>query len=155
MSANNDGGTPLNKTAARIKELRITHHLSQNELAQKLGVRRETVAQWERGKNAPSRRLKELSLLFNVSTDYLLGESDTANAADIPDTSTLPPLTAKDERDIARDLERMIESLDGAAAMGDAEDDEDRELLKASLETAMKIAKRTAKKKFTPKKYRK
>lgn len=155
MSANNDGGTPLNKTAARIKELRITHHLSQNELAQKLGVRRETVAQWERGKNAPSRRLKELSLLFNVSTDYLLGESDTANTADIPDTSTLPPLTAKDERDIARDLERMIESLDGAAAMGDAEDDEDRELLKASLETAMKIAKRTAKKKFTPKKYRK
>lgn len=156
MSANNDGGNILNKTAARIKELRIKHHLSQNELAQKLGVRRETVAQWERGKNAPSRRLKELSILFDVSTDYLLGESDTANTTGTADdTSSLPPLTAKDERDIARDLERMIESLDGAAAMGDAEDEEDRELLKASLETAMKIAKRTAKKKFTPKKYRK
>lgn len=155
MSATNDGGNTLNKTAARIKELRIKHHLSQNELAQKLGVRRETVAQWERGKNAPSRRLKELSLLFNVSTDYLLGESDMANTTDTADAANLPPLTAKDERDIARDLERMIESLDGAAAMGDTEDEEDRELLKASLETAMKIAKRTAKKKFTPKKYRK
>ena len=37
--------------------------------------------------------------------------------------------------------------------MGSTEGDEDRELLRASLETAMKIAKRTAKKKFTPKKY--
>ena len=36
--------------------------------------------------------------------------------------------------------------------MGSTEDDEDRELLRASLETAMKIAKRTAKKKFTPEK---
>lgn len=155
MNANNDGNNSLNKTAARIKELRIKYHLSQSELAQKLGVRRETVAQWERGKNAPSRRLKELSLLFNVSTDYLLGESDTVNTINTTNTSNLPLLTAKDERDIARDLENMIESLDGSAAMGDAEDDEDRELLRASLETAMKIAKRTAKKKFTPKKYRK
>ena len=68
-------------------------------------------------------------------------------------TLIFPPLTPKDERDIARDLENMIESLDGSAAMGSTEDDEDRELLRASLETAMKIAKRTAKKKFTPKKY--
>ena len=48
-----------------------------------------------------------------------------------------------------------IEWLDGSAAMGNIEDKEDRELLRASLETAMKIAKRTAKKKFTPKKYQK
>ena len=48
----------------------------------------------------------------------------------------------------------MIHSIDGAAALGEVEDVEDRELLMASLRQAMVLSKRIAKKKFTPKKYR-
>jgi gamma-glutamylcysteine synthetase len=69
-----------------------------------------------------------------------------------------PTLTPKDEREIAKDLEAMLNSLDnknGMAAYNDPEDEEDRELLKASLLTSMRLAKQIAKKKFTPKKYRK
>ncbi|TWH46363.1 helix-turn-helix domain-containing protein [Sporomusa sp. KB1] len=71
---------------------------------------------------------------------------------------TLPPLTSKDEREIAKDLEAMLAALDdksGMAAFNDPEDEEDKELLRASLEYSMRLAKQMAKKKFTPKKYRK
>ncbi|BBB91016.1 MAG TPA: helix-turn-helix transcriptional regulator [Methylomusa anaerophila] len=73
-------------------------------------------------------------------------------------STPLPPLSSKDEREIAKDLEAMLTSLDdksGMAAFNEPEDEEDRELLKASLEYSMRLAKQIAKKKFTPKKHRK
>ena len=63
----------------------------------------------------------------------------------------LPTLTRRDERQITKDLENMLHSLKGFAAMGEPEDEEDMELLKASLRQAMTLSKRIAKKKFTPK----
>nr|DAV17732.1 MAG TPA: helix-turn-helix domain protein [Caudoviricetes sp.] len=134
----------------RVKELRKQKHITQEELGKVLDIQKAAISKYENGRAEPSTEvLKKMSAYFGVSIDYLLGNS---TSKEIPD-SNLPPLTPKDERDIARDLENMIESLDGSAAMGSTEGDEDRELLRASLETAMKIAKRTAKKKFTPKKY--
>lgn len=68
------------------------------------------------------------------------------------------PLTPRDERQIAADLEKMLADLDSKNAMaamgGTVEDDEDRELLKASLQATMRLAKKIAKEKYTPKKYR-
>lgn len=70
----------------------------------------------------------------------------------------LPVLSPRDEREIARDLEKMLADLDDkngmAAVGGTVEDEEDRELLRASPLASMQLAKRIAKKKFTPKKYR-
>lgn len=70
-------------------------------------------------------------------------------------------LTTKDERDIQRELERMIEGLESNSSYaafdgGSLEDmdEEDRELLVASLENSLRLAKRLAKQKYTPKKYR-
>ena len=136
----------------RVKELRKQKHITQEELGKVLDIQKAAISKYENGRAEPSTEvLKKMSAYFGVSIDYLLGNS---TSKELPG-SNLPPLTPKDERDIARDLENMIESLDGSAAMGNAEGDEDRELLRASLETAIKIAKRTAKKKFTPKKYQK
>ena len=70
-------------------------------------------------------------------------------------------LTPKDERDIQKELQKMIQGLGSnsyAAFDGETLDDmdqEDRELLIASLENSLRLAKRLAKEKFTPKKYRK
>jgi len=41
----------------RIKELRARHNLTQEELAHKVGVRRETILFLEKGKYNPSLRL--------------------------------------------------------------------------------------------------
>ena len=58
----------------RIKNLREQHGLTQSELARKLGITRSSVNAWEMGVSVPSTQyLVELSELFQVSTDYLLG----------------------------------------------------------------------------------
>ena len=104
---------------------------------------------YEQGRRDPdSTTLKKLSVIFNVSVDYLLDNQP-------PQNDSLPALTPKDERQIAKDLESIVDSLNGAAAMSnDPDDEEDREMLKAALLQAMTLSKRIAKKKFTPKKYR-
>ena len=66
----------------------------------------------------------------------------------------LPELTEKDEREIESDLEDMMNSMASAACEGD-DDFEDVEAFKSAIKVAMVQAKRIAKKKYTPKKYRK
>jgi putative transcriptional regulator len=51
----------------RIKELRAKHNLSQLELAQKVGVRRETIIFLEKGKYNPSLKLAhDISMIFHL-----------------------------------------------------------------------------------------
>jgi putative transcriptional regulator len=54
LTAEETDGTPL-KT--RMKELREKKHLTQDQLAQKVGVRRETILFLEKGKYNPSLKL--------------------------------------------------------------------------------------------------
>lgn len=57
----------------RIKELREKACFTQAELGEYLGVKRVTVAQWERGENKPRvDTLIKMSKLFKVTTDDLL-----------------------------------------------------------------------------------
>ena len=57
-------------------ELRKERGLSQFELARQLNIDQTTVSKWEKGKALPdSRMLLRLSKLFDVSIDYLLGNS--------------------------------------------------------------------------------
>ena len=58
----------------KIRALREQTGISQSELARRLGVTRSSVNAWESGLSAPTAiYLVELSKLFHVSTDYLLG----------------------------------------------------------------------------------
>ena len=70
----------------RIKHLRISKKLTQDEVAHALNVKRETVTRWETG----ARDIKTeitilLSKYFNVSADYLLGltENTSTNISEI------------------------------------------------------------------------
>lgn len=64
-----------------------------------------------------------------------------------------PELNSRDEREIASDLEDMMNSVSSAAFEGE-NDIEDIEAFKATIKAAMIQAKKIAKKKYTPKKYR-
>ena len=58
----------------RIYELRISFNWTQVQLAQKLGVTKQTVSNWENDNIQPSiDMLVKISKTFNVTTDYLLG----------------------------------------------------------------------------------
>lgn len=55
-----------------IMNLRKKNGLSQEELAGKIGVARQTISKWELGETSPDlKQSKELSKIFNVSLDEL------------------------------------------------------------------------------------
>ena len=56
----------------KIMDLRKKNGLSQEELAEKVGVARQTISKWELGETSPDlEQSKELSKIFNVSLDEL------------------------------------------------------------------------------------
>ena len=125
------------------------------ELHELTGISKASISEYLSGNYEPKQRnIFKIAQALNVSPSYLMGVSDTPQSP-APASGDLPALTQRDERQIAKDLEDMLHSLKGSAAMGELEDEEDMELLKASLLQAMTLSKRIAKKKFTPKKYRK
>lgn len=61
----------------RINHLRKTNNLSQEELAEKLHVSRQTVSRWENNSSQPDiDSILAISNLFMVSTDYILGKEE-------------------------------------------------------------------------------
>lgn len=64
----------------RIKFLREQKNYTQTDLAKKLGITRSSVNAWELGISVPSTQyIVELSNIFSVSTDYLLGVQKTSS----------------------------------------------------------------------------
>ena len=67
----------MNKFSQNLKALRLEAHISQAELAEKMGVGQRTVSNWERGARQPDYdTLIKIAKYFEVSTDYLLGVVD-------------------------------------------------------------------------------
>ncbi len=65
--------------STKIYELRKAKGMSQEKLAELVGVSRQSISKWESGETIPElERLVELSRIFEVTTDYLLkpGEMD-------------------------------------------------------------------------------
>lgn len=61
----------------RIKQLRTSRGMSQQDLADNLGVTNVAVSQWERGVKQPKMEMREaLCDLFNVNMEYLNGNWD-------------------------------------------------------------------------------
>ncbi|MCG7419199.1 helix-turn-helix domain-containing protein [Macrococcus epidermidis] len=61
----------------QIKVLRNNHNYTQEDLAEKLNVSRQTISKWELGTSEPDlNMIIRLSELFSVSTDYLILGSD-------------------------------------------------------------------------------
>lgn len=83
--------------ADKIIELRKKSGMSQEELAEKLGVSRQSVSKWEGAQSTPDlNRILQLSEIFNVSTDTLLKDEavlpdDGATAVEAA-VDTEPPL---------------------------------------------------------------
>ena len=58
-----------------MKLERIRKNMSQQELADAIGVKSHVVSRWETGVNYPSiENLLKVSEVLNVSVDYLLGK---------------------------------------------------------------------------------
>lgn len=120
-------------------------------LERKMDFGNGTIRRWENALPSAD-KLSKVADYFGVSTDFLLGRESKSSA--------LPFLNQRDERDIEKRLESMLGELDGKNAdslmfSGEPLDDETRELLRISLRNQLELSKQIAKKKYTPKKYRK
>lgn len=132
----------------RVKDLATDHGLSIAELERKLNFSPNTLYKLKSQKPSID-RIEAIAKYFNVSTDYLLGRTD----------KKYWELTDKDEKDIQKKLEELIEDMTKADALAFSKDsepmsEETKQLLIVSLENSLRLGKQMAKKKFTPKKYR-
>lgn len=79
----------------RLKELRKQAHLTQVELASKLGIVQSSYADWERGKKRPTQdNLVKIAQVLNVSVDYLVGNSEE-NADELDNIELLFRMNSK------------------------------------------------------------
>ena len=77
--------------ADTIKQLRQNANMTQTEFAKKLGITRSSINAWEMGISVPSTQyVVELSNLFKVTTDYILGidKTNTINIDDLSEEQT-------------------------------------------------------------------
>ena len=136
--------------ADRRKELGLT----MKQVAEAVGVSEATVSRWESGQIANMRRdrISTYAKVLQVRPTFIMtGEIDS------PETQKAPTLNKKDERDIKKKMDEMLELFDSADALmfdGEPLDEETRQLLRDSYENQLRLTKQLAKAKFTPKKYR-
>ena len=81
--------------AEKIMQLRKKAGWSQEELAEQLGVTRQSVSKWEGAQSLPDlEKILQMSRLFGVSTDFLLKDELEAESPDpAPDTPALRRVT--------------------------------------------------------------
>ena len=108
----------------RLKSMRLEAKLTQKELAEKLKIGQNTYSYWEKGIRKPvGENLNKLANFFNVSTDYLLGNSNI-----------------KDQKQFEEDLEKSLDtfkSFDGKP-MYDEDREKIREFLRKRMEDRLK-----------------
>lgn len=66
-------------------QLRKIHNLSQEELAEKLNVSRQTLSKWETGESVPDiEKCKQLADIFDVSLDQLVNYETEEGGTGVP-----------------------------------------------------------------------
>ena len=126
--------------------------VSSYKVAKEAGVTQTALSNWKSGRSTPTAKtLQKIADYFGVTIDYLM----TGN-----DSSEQQGLTARDNRDIAKDLDNIMKKLTSgengpASYNGEEISPEAAELFKDELEIALKRLKLINKEKYTPKKYKK
>lgn len=94
-----------NECGEKLKKLRNQHQYTQEELAQKLYVSRQTISNWEQGKAVPDYETKErLSKIYKISLGELLSTNENE------DTDTFEG-TVGDNMQIWQEDERLKKAL--------------------------------------------
>ncbi|MDI3501457.1 MAG: hypothetical protein PWQ34_1994 [Caldanaerobacter sp.] len=129
----------------KLKKLRLSHNLTQEELAKKIGVSLRTIKGYELGETLPRYReiYYKIAREFNVDVNYLLteGEEFLLNAEE------------KYGYKGKKSAERLISEARALFAGGELSD-EDKKAVFDAIQEAFFEAK-LENKKYTPKKYRK
>ena len=129
--------------SVRLKAMRKDKKETQEDIARLLKVQRTTVGEYERGNiRPPMDKMKILADHFEVSVDYLMGNTNFQTAEERNEESP---------NDVSKAMKKILEDLqkNQHAMMFDGEilDDESRELLIFSLEQSLRMGKMMQKRK--------
>ena len=105
----------------RLQRLRQRQGLSQDALAEKLGVSRQAVSKWERDEAVPEvEKLLRLSELYGVSLDELVKGDATQSApqAESQGESQAEPAASRRERPVWEESLQWGGLLGGAVLLG-------------------------------------
>lgn len=102
----------------KIKSLRKAAGLTQTELGERVGVKKNAVSKWECGRveDIPTATLKALAALFDVPTSYLIDDetmsppsagSDVLDEVDVAFYGEYRELS-DDDKDTIRDMVRVM-----------------------------------------------
>lgn len=125
------------------------------DVAKATGITKSTFSDWKSGRSQPKQdKLQKIADFFGVSLEYLMTGKESSLKTNVTE------FNARDERDIKKDLDSIMEKLtagaDGPAAYdGKPLDPESADLFKDELEIALRRLKLINKEKYTPKKYKK
>lgn len=85
--------------ADKIQKERKLNGMTQETLAQELGVSRQSVSKWESGQSLPElEKVVLLSELFDITTDYLLKDSIHSSVKPVPYPQVAEMLSARQTR---------------------------------------------------------
>lgn len=132
----------------RIENLRKSRKISQGKLEKELGFSNGSISKWKTSMPTPE-RLQKIADYFGVTIDFLMtGKEETIANSE---------LTVKDEREIGRDLDRIMEEIendvDGPLFYnGEPIDEESLRYLRNALEFGLRELKKENKVKFGRKK---
>lgn len=132
----------------RVKLLCKKKGVSMNTAEKEIGLAKGYISKLEKS-NPNMTTLQKMAEYFDVSVEYLMTGTE--------DKKESPVLTARDERDIAKDLNRIMEKLsageDGPASYdGEELDPEAAELFRDELDLALRRLKIINKEKYGRKK---
>lgn len=139
-----------------FEQLLQKYNMTAYKVSKATGVTQTSLSNWKSGRNTPSAKtLQKIADYFGVTVDYLMtGQEDTSPKEKSSD------LTARDNRDIAKDLDSIMAKLsnkeDGPVSYnGENLSDESMDLFKEELEIALKRLKLINKEKYNPHKNKK
>lgn len=133
---------------SRILKLCDEHHINQSDLERTLGFGKGTISKWKSNPNPNAEKVLLIADYFNVTTDYLLKGIDKDG------------LNEKDNKDIAKDLNNIMEKLlnqeEGPASFeGNDIPDDDREMFAGQVEIMLRRLKAINKELYNPTKNKK
>ena len=134
----------------RVKHICKERKIPISKLEKDLGFSNGYISQLRKG-TFPADRITKIAEYLRVSVDYLMTGDDTSSKSG---------LSAKDERDIAKDLENIMNKMrsgeNGPASFeGEEIPEEDLELFSGQLELMLRRLKAINKEKYNPYKNKK
>ena len=132
-----------------FEQLLQKHNITAYKVAKEAAVTQTALSNWKSGRSTPTTKtLKKIADYFGVTVDYLMTGKEEQKEKTVE-------LTARDERDIAKDLNSIMEKLrngeDGPASFeGTDIPEDDQELFAGQIELMLRRLKAINKEKYNP-----